>query len=93
MTTIVDLEREAGIGPAPQERAAFWRQFHHLEGKACLDAGLEELRRLIAAKVALAEGVPETRRRLPKRDRCPPLTPEQQAALQAYAARHGQRAP
>lgn len=91
MATIGDLEREAGIGPAPQERAAFWRQFHHLERKACLDAGVAELKRLIAAKVMLGDGVPETRRRRPKRDRLPPLTPEQQAALQAYAARHGRR--
>ncbi|WP_245424450.1 hypothetical protein [Sinorhizobium sp. BJ1] len=75
MATIGDLEREAGIGPTSQERAAFWRQFHHLEGKACLDAGVAELKRLIAAKVARTDGVPETRRRLPKRDRLPPLTP------------------
>ncbi len=91
MATIGDLEREAGIGPAPQERAAFWRQFHHLDGKACLDAGVAELKRLIAAKVGLADGVPETRRRRKKRERLPPLTPEQEAALQAYAARHGRR--
>ncbi|MCZ7497451.1 MULTISPECIES: hypothetical protein [Hyphomicrobiales] len=91
MATIGDLERAARIGPTSQERAAFWRQFHHLKGKACLDAGVAELKRLIAAKVARAEGVPETRRRLPKRDRLPPLTPEQQTALQAYAARHGRR--
>lgn len=91
MATIGDLEREAGIGPAPQERAAFWRQFHHLEGKACLDAGVAELKRLIAAKVVRADGVPETRRRRQKRDRLPPLTPEQEAALRAYAARHGRR--
>lgn len=89
MATIGDLEREAGIGPAPQQRAAFWRQFHHLEGKACLDAGVAELKRLIAAKVGHADGVSEVRRRLPKRDPLPPLTPEQEAALQAYAARHG----
>ncbi|WP_434730639.1 hypothetical protein [Rhizobium binae] len=91
MATIGDLERQAGIGPALQERAAFWRQFHHLDGKACLDAGVAELKRLIAAKAVRADGVPETRRRRQKCDRLPPLTPEQQAALQAYAARHGRR--
>ncbi|WP_245269838.1 hypothetical protein M728_005351 (plasmid) [Ensifer sp. WSM1721] len=35
--------------------------------------------------------MPETRRRRQKRDRLPPLIPEQEAALQAYAARHGRR--
>ena len=91
LATIGDLEREAGIGQACQERLAFWRQFHHLEGKACLDAGVAELKRLIAAKVVRAEGTPETRRRRQKRERLPPLTPEQEAALQAYAATHGRR--
>jgi hypothetical protein len=62
MATIRDLEREAGIGPASQGRAAFWRQFHHLKDKTCLDAGVAELRRLIATKVVRAGGGPETRR-------------------------------
>lgn len=91
MATIGDLERQAGIGPTAQERAAFWRQFHHLDGTACLDAGVAELKRLIAAKTDRAEAVPEPRRRAPKRERLPPLNPEQEAALQAYAARHGRR--
>lgn len=48
MGTIGDLEREAGIGTSPTERTEFWRQFHHLQGKACLDAGVAELKRLAA---------------------------------------------
>lgn len=50
MGTIGDLERRAGIGQSSAERTAFWQQFHHLAGQACLDAGVAELRRMIAAK-------------------------------------------
>ncbi len=48
MATTGDLERKAGIGPSDAERIAFWLRFHHLEGKACLDAGVAELKRMIA---------------------------------------------
>lgn len=91
MGTIGDLERRAGIGPSPAERTAFWQQFHHFDGQACLDAGVAELRRMIAAKEGLAEVIPNRRGRVPKRERLPPLTAEQEAALQAYAVRHGRR--
>ncbi|WP_429817324.1 hypothetical protein [Ensifer sp. B1-9] len=91
MGTIGDLERKAGIGPSRVERTAFWRQFHHLDGQACLDAGVAELRRMIVAKEGRAEASPSTRRGVRKRERLPPLTAEQEAALQAYAVRHGRR--
>ncbi|MCZ7977386.1 hypothetical protein EXN32_11920 [Agrobacterium tumefaciens] len=91
MGTIGDLELRAGIGPSPAERTAFWQQFHHLDGQACLDAGVAELRRIIAAKEGLAEVIPNRRGGVPKRERLPPLTDEQHAALQAYAVRHGRR--
>jgi len=48
------LEQQAGIGPAREERAAFWMQFRHLEGRACLEAGVAELHRIIAEKAELA---------------------------------------
>lgn len=91
MATIRDLERQAGIGPSSAERTAFWRQFHHLDGKACLAAGVAELRRRIAANHAWADGMPGSRSSARKRERLPLLNPEQEAALQAYAARHGRR--
>lgn len=91
MNTIGDLERKAGIGTSPAERTAFWRQFHHLEGEACLNAGVAELRRLIAAKEAVSDASPKTRVGRCRREVLPPLTAEQQAALQAYAAKHGRR--
>lgn len=50
MSMIGDLERRAGIGASPAEGTAFWRQFPHLEGEACLNAGVAELRRLISSK-------------------------------------------
>lgn len=91
MSTIGDLERRAGIGASPAERTAFWLQFHHLEGEACLNAGVAELRRLIALREAPADPRPKTRTVRRTRETLPPLTPEQEAALQAYAARHGRR--
>ncbi|APO70012.1 hypothetical protein IE4872_PB00142 (plasmid) [Rhizobium gallicum] len=91
MSTIGDLERRAGIGPSPVERTAFWRQFHHLEGEACLNAGGAELKRLIALREARADPRPKTRAVRRTRETLPPLTPEQEAALQSYAARHGRR--
>lgn len=89
MSTIADLERRAGIGASPAERTAFWLQFHHLEGEACLNAGVAELRRLIALREAPADPRPKTRTVRRTRETLPPLTPEQEAALQVYAARHG----
>lgn len=91
MSTIGDLERRAGIGASPAERTAFWLQFHHLEGEACLNAGVAELRRLIALREAPADPRPKKRTVRRTRETLPPLTPEQEAALQAYAARHGRR--
>ncbi|WP_245431824.1 hypothetical protein [Rhizobium sophoriradicis] len=91
MSTIGDLERRAGIGASPAERTAFWLQFHHLEGEACLNAGVAELRRLIALREAPADPRPKTRTVRRTRETLQPLTPEQEAALQAYAARHGRR--
>lgn len=91
MSTIGDLERTAGIGASPAERTAFWLQFHHLEGEACLNAGVAKLRRLIALREAPADPRPKTRTVRRTRETLPPLTPEQEAALQVYAARHGRR--
>ena len=54
MGTIGELEQQAGIGPAREERAAFWMQLRHLEGRACLEAGVAELHRIIAEKAELA---------------------------------------
>lgn len=61
MSTIGDLERRAGIGASPAERTAFWLQFHHLEGEACLNAGVAELRRLIALRETRPDPRPKTR--------------------------------
>lgn len=91
MSTIGDLERRAGIGASPAERTAFWRQFHHLDGEACLNAGVAELRRLIVQKETRPDPRPKTHAVRLARAVLPPLTPEQEAALQAYAARHGRR--
>ncbi|ULJ74543.1 hypothetical protein [Rhizobium gallicum] len=52
MSTIGELERRAGAGSSPQERTAFWIQFHYLEGAECLKAVVAELNRLIAEKEA-----------------------------------------
>ena len=41
------LERLAGIGGAPEERAAFWQPFSKLPGAQGLDAGVAELMRII----------------------------------------------
>lgn len=76
MGSIGELERKAGIGPSPEERTAFWRQFRHLDGQACLDAGVAELRQMIAASGGLADGSLGKRRCFPKRERLPPLTAE-----------------
>ncbi|QWW77517.1 MULTISPECIES: SANT/Myb-like DNA-binding domain-containing protein [Hyphomicrobiales] len=91
MSMIGELERRAGIGSSSQERTAFWIRFHHLEGAECLKAGVAELNRLIAEKAAtpvVASKIATTR---PKRERLPPLTEEEEQALQAYAAKHGRR--
>lgn len=86
MATIGDLERRAGIGFSDAERTAFWLRFHHLDGKACLDAGVAELKRMIAER----DGT-ELRPRESRRQRWPTLSDDQKAALQAYADRHGRR--
>lgn len=44
------LERLAGIGGAPEERAAFWQPFSKLPGAQGLDAGVAELKRIIRAQ-------------------------------------------
>ncbi len=86
MSTIGDLEKQAGIGSSDAERAAFWLRFHHLEGKACLDAGVAELKRMISERDGTApHPVKQTRQRLPI------LSTDQEAELLAYAARHGRR--
>jgi hypothetical protein len=89
MSTIGDLERRAGIGASPAERTAFWLQFHHLKGEACLNVGVAELRQMIAPKETRPDLRPKTHAVRRTRETLPPLTPEQEAALQAYAARHG----
>lgn len=86
MATIGELEQKAGIGSTDAERTAFWRRCHHLEGKACLDAGVAELKRMIAARDGTA---PRTTRH--RRERWPALTHDEQAALRAYAVKHGRR--
>lgn len=86
MSTIGDLEKRAGIGSSDVERTAFWQRFHHIEGKACLDAGVAELRRMISEREGTAPH-PEKR----TRERLPVLSTDQEAALLAYAARHGRR--
>lgn len=91
MSTIGELERRAGIGPTSQERTAFWIQFHHLEGAECLKAGVAELRRLIAEKDATPTAASKVVTTWPKREKLPPLTAEEEQALQAYAAKHGRR--
>lgn len=86
MGTIGDLEQRAGIGSSPEARTEFWLQFHHLEGQSCLDAGVAELRRLIAER----DGPVRPAGKL-KRKPLPHLDADQIAALRAYAARHGRR--
>ncbi len=86
MSTSGDLEKQAGIGSSDVERTAFWMRFHHLDGKACLDAGVAELRRMISEREGTA---PHSEKRT--RERLPVLSTEQEAALLAYAARHGRR--
>ncbi|MDQ1902714.1 hypothetical protein RAH32_20035 [Paracoccus sp. WLY502] len=75
--TIGDLERRAGIEQTPEARARFWKPFAHLEARAMLDAGREELQRIIGEKAG---------------DSADPgdgLTAEEQEALRAFAAEHG----
>ncbi|SCB37455.1 hypothetical protein [Rhizobium hainanense] len=86
MATIGELEQQAGIGSTDAERTAFWQRFRHLEGKACLDAGVAELKRVIAGHDGTAPRA--TRQR---RERWPAPTHDEQAALRAYAVRHGRR--
>jgi hypothetical protein len=86
MGTIGELEQKAGIGSSSEARTAFWLQFHLLEGQACLDAGVTELKRMIAERDGIARSSGKT-----GRQPLPDLDAEQVAALQAYAARQGQR--
>lgn len=86
MATIGDLEQQAGIGPSDAERTDFWIRFHHLEGKACLDAGVAELKRMIAERNGAT-----LRAAKHGRQRWPALSDDQEAALRAYAATHGRR--
>lgn len=86
MATIGELEQKAGIGTSPEARTEFWLRFHHLQGQACLDAGVAELKRLIAERDCV-----DRCKRQRNRQRLPELDAEQVAALQAYAARHGRR--
>ena len=86
MATIGELEQQAGIGSSDAERTAFWLRFHHLDGKACLDAGVAELKRMIAERDGTA-----LRAARPRRQRWPALTDDQEAALREYAVRHGRR--
>ena len=86
MGTVGELERNAGTGSSTEARTAFWLQFNHLEARACLDAGVVEFNRLIAARSAMALSSGKTRR-----EALPELDGEQLAALPAHPARHGQR--
>lgn len=86
MGTIGELEQKAGIGSSAEARTAFWLQFHHLQGQACLNAGVAELRRMIAGRDGTARPSGKI-----KRQPRPDLDAEQIAALQAYGARHGRR--
>ena len=86
METIGELEQKAGIGSSLEARTVLGLQFHHLEGRACLDAGVAELKRMIAERNGIASS-PGKRRRGSLAE----LDAEQVAALQAYAARHGRR--
>lgn len=86
MGTIGELEQRAGIGSSSEARTVFWRQFHHLQGQACLDAGVEELKRMIAER----DGKTPASGKIGKRP-LPDLDAEQVAALRDYAIRHGRR--
>ncbi|ULJ82744.1 hypothetical protein MF410_34520 (plasmid) [Rhizobium sp. C104] len=90
MSTIGELEQRAGIGATPEERTEFWMRFRHLDGAECLRAGVAELNRLIAAE----EAKPTATKPVTMRSRfakLPPLTAEEERALQAYAVKHGRR--
>jgi hypothetical protein len=50
MTTIGELEREAGIGPSHKERFDFWIRFQNDDGFAVLKAGIAELKSIIRQK-------------------------------------------
>ncbi|MET3757087.1 MULTISPECIES: hypothetical protein [Rhizobium] len=89
MSTIGELERRAGIGSSPEERTAFWIRFHHLGGVECLKAGVAELNRLIAEREAVSARPSNAPRAKPAK--LPPLSAEEEQALQAYAAEHGRR--
>lgn len=89
MTTIGDLEQKAGIGSSPEERTAFWLQFRHLKGEACLRAGVAELNRLIAEKEIGSAAAAEKAGARSRRWRS--LSADEEQAVIAYAAKHGRR--
>lgn len=86
MATIGELEQQTGTGSSEAERTAFWLRFHHLDGNACLDAGVAELKRLIAER-----GGTVLRAARHRHQRWPALIDDREAALRAYATRHGRR--
>ncbi|WP_247750814.1 MULTISPECIES: hypothetical protein [unclassified Rhizobium] len=90
MTTIGDLEKRAGIGASREDRTAFWLRFRHLDGISCLKAGVAELERLIAIREAENPSA-RTAEKPVRRTTLPPLTDEQQRALQAYICWRGCR--
>ena len=53
--TLGQLERLAGIGAGPEERAAFWLPFSRLPGCEGLNAGVRELRARILRRVEAGE--------------------------------------
>jgi hypothetical protein len=75
--TIGDPERSAGIDQTPEGRAKFWKPFAHLEGRAMLDAGREELQRLIGEKTHANDKLVDG------------LTAEEREALRIFATEHG----
>lgn len=72
--TIGELEKRAGVGPTVEDRAAFWRPFHHLPATEVIDAGARALR----GAALLAE--------LPHAET---LSAEQRIALARYAVLRG----
>lgn len=75
--TIGELECQAGVAQTPEARAAFWKPYAHLDARAMLDAGREELTRRIKERRSIGQ--------------IDGLTTEELAALQTFAAVHGRR--
>ena len=68
--TLGELENRAGVGPTLEDRAAFWKPFHHLPAAEVVDAGVTALRH--AARLA-------------ELDAAKTLTTRQHIALARYA--------